>query len=199
MAVIITATALSIQKIRNLAKENSRLLNNQDILLCEMRNYKISDSLNAAEVSELRFTLKEYKKYRAGDLQLIKQLQIKKSNLEKIISSQTETINGLAAKINDSISTRIDTANEIEVRDTIKHFSYKSKWTDVYGYISGDCDSVHLQIRNRESLKIVETVVYRRFLGFLWRTKKIKDKQITVVSENPNTVIVNSECVSIEW
>lgn len=201
IAVAILALVLAFHKIHKLKEENARLLSNQEILLtqkqtimAESQAYRVSDSLNAAKVSELQFTLKEYKKYRAQDLQLIEQLKVKKSDLQKVIDSQTETINSLSAKLNDSI--RIDTVTN--VADTLKCFDYKSKWTDVSGCIDLKHDSINLQIKNRESLKIVETVVYKRFLGFLWKTNKVKDRQVDVVSENPNTTITNLDYVSIK-
>ena len=201
IAVAILALVLAFHKIHKLKEENTRLLSNQEILLtqkqtimAESQAYRVSDSLNAAKVSELQFTLKEYKKYRAQDLQLIEQLKVKKSDLQKVIDSQTETINSLSAKLNDSI--RIDTVTN--VADTLKFFDYKSKWTDVSGCIDLKHDSINLQIKNRESLKIVETVVYKRFLGFLWKTNKVKDRQVDVVSENPNTTITNLDYVSIK-
>lgn len=201
IAVAILALVLAFHKIHKLKEENARLLSNQEILLtqkqtimAESQAYRVSDSLNAAKVSELQFTLKEYKKYRAQDLQLIEQLKVKKSDLQKVIDSQTETINSLSAKLNDSI--RIDTITN--VADTLKCFDYKSKWTDVSGCIDLKHDSINLQIKNRESLKIVETVVYKRFLGFLWKTNKVKDRQVDVVSENPNTTIINLDYVSIK-
>ena len=199
--IAIIVPMLAFHKIHKLKEENTRLLSNQEILLtqkqtimAESQAYKVSDSLNAAKVSELQFTLKEYKKYRAQDLQLIEQLKVKKSDLQKVIDSQTETINSLSVKLNDSI--RIDTVTNII--DTLKCFGYKSKWTDVSGCINLKSDSINLQIKNRESLKIVETVVYKRFLGFLWKTNKVKDRRVDIVSENPNTTIVNLDYVSIK-
>ena len=201
IVVAILALALVFYKIHKLKEENTRLLSNQEILLtqkqttmAESQTYRVSDSLNAAKVSELQFTLKEYKKYRAQDLQLIEQLKVKKSDLQKVIDSQMETMNSLSTKLNDSI--RIDTVTNIA--DTLKCFDYKSKWTDISGCIDLKHDSINLQIKNRESLKIVETVAYKRFLGFLWKTNKVKDRQVDVVSENPNTIITNLDYVSIK-
>lgn len=191
----------AFSKIHSLKEENTRLKSNQDILLTEKefvmsesQKYKVSDSLNAVRVSELELTLKEYKRYRANDLKLIEQLKVGKSDLQKIVTSQSETISALSAKLQDSI--RIDaTTNQV---DTLKCFDYKSKWTDVKGRIDLRRDTVELQINNRESLKVVETVTYKRFLGFLWKTSKVKSRQVGVVSENPNTEIMNCEYISIK-
>jgi hypothetical protein len=188
-------------KISSLKEENARLKSNQEILLtenqiimAESQKYRVSDSLSAARVSELEFTLKEYKRYRSDDLKLIEQLKAGKSDLQKIITSQSETINTLSAKLNDSI--RVDTTTNLV--DTLKCFDYKSKWTDVRGCIDLKKDTVNLQINNREALKVVETVTYKRFLGFLWKTSKVKSRQVDIVSENPNTEIMNCEYISIK-
>lgn len=201
IAIAILAPVLTFHRIRELKKENIRLLGNQEILLTEKQSimaksqiYKVSDSLSAAKASELQFTLKEYKKYRAQDLQLIEQLKVKKSDLQKVINSQIETIGYLSTKLNDSI--RIDTISNMA--DTLKCFDYKSRWTDISGCVHLKRNSISLQIKNRESLKIVETVTYKRFLGFLWKTSKIKNRQVDIVSENPNTTITNLDYVNIK-
>ena len=200
IVIAVIALVFAFSKIHSLKEENARLKSNQDILLTEKefvmsenQKYKVSDSLNAVQVSELELTLKEYKQYRSEDLKLIEQLKAGKSDLQKIITSQYETISALSAKLQDSI--RIDTTtNQV---DTLKCFDYKSKWTDVKGCMDLRRDTVELQINNRESLKVVETVMYKRFLGFLWKTNKIKSRQVDIVSDNPNTSIINSEYISI--
>lgn len=202
IAIIVVLTiAGGLYKIKSLKEENARLKSNQEILLTENRliiaesqKYKVSDSLNAIKVSEFEFTLKEYKRYRSEDLKLIEQLEVGKLDLEKIITSQSETIGILSIKLNDSI--KIGTvASQI---DTLKCFNYKSKWIDAKGCINLKKDTIELQINNREVLKVVETITYKRFLGFLWKTNKVKSRQVDIVSENPNTEIVNCEYISIK-
>lgn len=201
IAAVLLVIVEAFYKISSLKEENARLKSNQEILLtenqiimAESQKYRVSDSLSAVRVSELEFTLKEYKRYRSDDLKLIKQLKAGKSDLQKIITSQSETINTLSAKLNDSI--RVDTTTNLV--DTLKCFDYKSKWTDVRGCIDLKKDTVNLQINNREALKVVETVTYKRFLGFLWKTSKVKSRQVDIVSENPNTEIMNCEYISIK-
>lgn len=201
IAVAIIALVFAFSKIHSLKEENARLKSNQDILLTEKefvtsesQKYKVSDSLNAIRVSELELTLKEYKRYRSEDLKFIEQLKAGKSDLQKIIASQYETINTLSTKLQDSI--KIDAVtNQIDI---LKCFDYRSKWTDVNGCVDLRRDTIKLQINNRESLKVVETITYKRFLGFLWKTSKIKSRQVDVVSENPNTEIMNCEYISIK-
>lgn len=201
---IIVAVALFIAvseaRIKSLKSENNRLKGNQELLLSEKESltaqsqfYKVSDSLNAVKVSELSLSLSEYEKYRKQDLKQIEQLKVSKSDLQAIISSQSETINILSVRLKDSIRTDTIALNN----DTLKCFKYKSKWTDVTGCFNLNRDTAELHITNRESIKVVETVKYKRFLGFLWKTNKIKSRQVDIVNENPNTSIVNSEYINI--
>lgn len=201
---LIVAVALfianSVARIRSLKSENDRLKGNQELLLSEKESltaqsqfYKVSDSLNATKISALNFSLSEYEKYRKQDIKQIEQLKISKSDLQAVVSSQSETINLLSIKLKDSI--RIDTVTFNN--DTLKCFKYKSKWTDVAGCLNLNRDTIELQIANRESIKIVETIKYKRFLGFLWKTSKVKSRQVDIVSDNPNTSIINSEYINI--
>lgn len=199
-SLLIVVITLLLMAISGLREENARLKNNQDVLLAENRTitaesqrYKVCDSLNAIRASRLELTLKEYKNYRSNDLRLIKQLKTKRANLEKIITSKSETITALSVPLIDSV--KVDTVSGND--SLIKCFSYTSEWTDIKGCADLEKDTVSLQINNRESLKVVESVTYKRFLGFLWKTSKVKSRQVDVVSENPNTKITNCEYVSI--
>ena len=199
-AIIGGLLAFNFCRIRDLKSENIRLNTNQAQLLSqsaqiieENNNYKVADSLNALRTNELLLTISEYERYRQKDAALIAQLTSKNSNLEKVISSQTATINELSLKLVDSVV--FDTITRIT--DTLKCFTYKSEWTDVTGCLSLTKDSIDIQLQNRESIKVIETIKYKRFLNFLWKTNRIESKQIDVISENPNTIIIKSEAISI--
>ena len=198
-SLLIVIIALLSMAISGLREENARLKSNQDILLTENKiataenqRYKMCDSLNAIRVSQLEFTLKEYKQYRNDDLRLIKYL--KRSDLQKIITPESETSITVSAPLTDSI--KIDTS--LNTVSSLKCFSYKSRWADIEGCVDLKKDTADLQICNIESLKIVESVTYKRFLGFLWKTSKIKSRQVDVISENPSTKIIKCEYVSIK-
>lgn len=182
-----------IYNYNRLSKENKLLKNNQEVLLDSNKSYKVRDSLNAVNAKLFELKMSELKKYREEDLELINDLKLSKSQLEKIISLKTETINGLKAALKDSI-VRDTVTNQI---DTLKCFNYKSVWIDVDGCMHKD--SVNLQVKNREKLKVIESLEKKKF----WFMKLpiwlfgYKNKQLDVISLNPNTTITNVEYISV--
>mgnify|MGYP007020089727 CR=1 FL=1 len=179
-------------KIKRLTEERDRYRSNTEILLQDVRTYQTKDSLNAAKVGNLELSLAEYKKYRADDLALIKTLQTKNRDLERVTTTQMETINELRATIRDSVVYLPgDTVTTV-----VRCIEYSDKWVDFDGCIINNTFSG--KIITRDSLLITETVQYKRWLGFLWKTKKIKNRQIDVVSKNPATKILGVEFVTIE-
>jgi hypothetical protein len=51
---------------------------------------------------------------------------------------------------------------------------------------------------SKDSLIIVSTVQYKRFLNFLWKTNKVKNREVDIVSKNPHTKITGFEYIEIE-
>lgn len=191
--IAIIASCLMCNRIQYLTEENNRLSNNQETLLTENEHYKIRDSLNVSKTNQLELKLSELKKYKSEYTQLVKDLNIKNSQLEQIISVNAETITNLKAMLRDSI--RLDTVSNII--DTLKCFEYKSKYTDVSGCINKDI--IDMQIRNRESLKAIESKKKKKFLFFklpIWLFG-YKSKQLDIVSLNPNTTIEYIEYISV--
>lgn len=197
-ALFIVVTHIYIEKLRSevslLRGNQELLLSDNEGLLAEQRRYKVADSLNAVKVSSLELTLEEYKRFKEKDAKLIEHLRSSNMNLKGVVSTQMSTLEVLSAKLKDSI--KIDT---VTLRaDTLKCFSYTSQWAEVKGCVDLQEDTLGLQIVNKESLKIIETAKYKRFLGFLWKTNKIKERNVDVLSLNPNTQIVSCEYVTIE-
>lgn len=191
--IVIIVSCLMCNRIQYLTEENNRLSNNQETLLTENEHYKIRDSLNVSKTNQLELKLSELKKYKSEYTQLVKDLNIKNSQLEQIISVNAETITNLKAMLRDSI--RLDTVSNII--DTLKCFEYKSKYTDVSGCINKDI--IDMQIRNRESLKAIESKKKKKFLFFklpIWLFG-YKSKQLDIVSLNPNTTIEYIEYISV--
>lgn len=192
--ILAVAAAFWVQhvKIKRLTEERDRYRSNTEILLQDVKTYQTKDSLNAIKVGNLELSLAEYKKYRADDLALIKTLQTKNRDLERVTTTQMETINELRATVRDSVVYLPgDTVTTV-----VRCIEYSDKWVDFDGCIINNTFSG--KIITRDSLLITETVQYKRWLGFLWKTKKIKNRQIDVVSKNPATKILGVEFVTIE-
>lgn len=180
-------------KIKRLTEERDKYRSNTEILLQDVKTYQTKDSLNAIKVGNLELSLAEYKKYRADDLALIKTLQAKNRDLERVTTTQMETINELRAIVRDSVVYLPgDTVTTV-----LRCVDIVEPYFELHGCATPDGQFTGTHI-NRDSLLIVETVQYKRWLGFLWKTKKIKNRQIDVVSKNPATKILGVEFVTIE-
>lgn len=196
LAAIIMAVAAAFwfqqKRINNLTVERDKYRSNTETLLQDVRTYQTKDSLNAAKVGNLELKLSEYKKYRADDAALIKSLQAKNRDLERVTTTQMETINELRATVRDSVVYLPgDTVT------TVLHcIEYSDKWVDFDGCIINNTFSG--KIITRDSLLITESVQYKRFLNFLWKTKRIKNREFDIVSKNPNSKITGFEVITIE-
>lgn len=193
--ILAVAAAFWVQhvKIKRLTEERDRYRSNTEILLQDVKTYQTKDSLNAIKVGNLELSLAEYKKYRADDLALIKMLQTKNRDLERVTTTQMETINELRATVRDSVVYLPgDTVTTV-----LRCVDIVEPWFELHGCATPDGQFTGTHI-NRDRLLIVETVQYKRWLGFLWKTKKIKNREIDVVSKNPATKILGVEFVTIE-
>lgn len=201
--LIIAAIALAVSavvtiwvqrsRINTLTGERDKYRTDTETLLQEVSRYQTKDSLNAAKVGVLELKLSEFDKYRASDAELIKTLQTKNRELERVTTTQTETINELRATVRDSVVYLPgDTVTTV-----LRCVDIVEPYFELHGCATpnGQFTGTHI---NRDSLLIVETVQYKRWLGFLWKTKKIKNRQIDVVSKNPATKILGVEFVTIE-
>ena len=196
LAAIIMAVAVAFwvqqSRIKRLTDERDKYRSNTETLLQDVRTYQTKDSLNAAKVGVLELKLSEFEKYRASDAELIKTLQTKNRELEAVTTAQMETINELRANVRDSIVYLPgDTVTTV-----LRCIEYSDKWVDFDGCIINNTFSG--KIITRDSLLITESVQYKRFLNFLWKTKRIKNREFDIVSKNPNSKITGFEVITIE-
>lgn len=179
------------RKIEKLTAERDRYAGNTSALLSEVERYRLRDSMNAARVQSLELTVKEYERFRADDAALIKQLKQRNRDLASVNKTQSQTIIDLRAVPRDTV---------VLVRDSIITPAVAvhcgDAWFDFDGILTAD--QFTGKLTNRDSLLLAETVKYRRFLGFLWKTRKVEDRQLDVVSKNPHTEIMGIEHIVIE-
>ena len=173
-------------------KETNKVLNsNIDVLCDSISRRKVADSLNAVTVAELQFKKDELTRLRKEDKIIIEQLT-RKVKLQSIEKLELQNALELKTKLRDTVF--IVQASQV---DSAKFFSYNSKWTDIKGIIYND--SISLNIENRESLIITESLEGKK-LGCIrlpiWLFG-YKNKRLDAVSKNPNTFIESVEYINI--
>lgn len=180
-------------KIEKLTDERNRYRGNTETLLQDVETYKTKDRLNAAKVGVLELKLSEFEKYRASDAELIKTLQTKNRELEAVTTAQMETITQLRGTVRDSIVYLPgDTTKTV-----LKCVDISDPWFSLNGCTTPD-GTFSGTFVNRDSILIVATVQYKRFLNFLWKTNKVKNREIDIISKNPHTKIIGVEYIEIE-
>ena len=196
IAMVVAAVAtiwVQRTKIEKLTDERNRYRGNTETLLQNVETYKTKDSLNAAKVGVLELKLSEFEKYRASDAELIKTLQTKNRDLEAVTTAQMETINELRGTVRDSIVYLPGDTTTI----VLECVDISDPWFSLKGCTTPDGEFTGTFV-NRDSILVAATVQYKRFLGFLWKTKKIKNREIDVISRNPHTKIMGVEYIEIE-
>ena len=193
MAVVVISAAISViwadRKIEQLTAERDRYAGNTAALLSDVERYRVRDSLNAARVQSLELTVKEYERFRADDAALIKQLKQRNRDLAAVNKTQSQTIIDLRA-------TPVDTV--VLVRDSIITPAVAVHCGDAWYNFDGllTKDEFTGKMEHRDSLLLVESVRYKRFLW--WKTKRVKDRQLDCVSKSPHNSIIGLEYVVIE-
>ena len=194
LAVVIIAAAISVvwadRAINRLTAERDKYRNNTETLLSDVETYRVRDSLNAARVQSLELSVKEFERFRAADAALIKQLKARNRDLAAVNKTQSQTIIELQAAPRDTFIVR----DSIHIPAVAVHCG--DAWFDFDGLLTATDFTGTLA--NRASLLIAESVQYKRFLGFLWKTKQVKNRRVDVVSKNPHTSILGVEHVVIE-
>lgn len=185
------AVILTNKRIAQLTAERDRYKGNTAALLSDVEIFKMRDSLNAARVESLQLTIKEFERFRADDAELIRELKARNRDLSAVNTTQSQTIIDLRATPRDTV---------IIVRDSIVTPAVAvhcgDAWFDFDGLLTKDQFTGTL--KNRDSLLLAETVKYKRFFGFLWKTRRVQDRRVDVVSRNPHTQILGVEYVVIE-
>ena len=178
------------QQIKDLERERDRYKTNTETLFGDVEMYRVRDSLSAARVQSLELTIEEFERYRANDAQLIRELKAKNRDLSSINKTQSKTIIDLMAVPKDTVVL----VDSVLMPAVSVHCG--DEWFDFDGMLTHDAFTGTLV--NRDSLLIAESVKYKRFLGFLWKTHRVSDRRIDVVDKNPHTSILGVEHIIIE-
>lgn len=187
---LVAIISVQVRKEQELRQELQRETANTSSLLASIERYKTADSLNVSNVTTLLLTLDEYKTYRAEDAKELKALRLKNRDLASVAKLATKQTAKVQTITRDSIVWRDDL-----VVDTLNCIDISDDYFVMHGCIDGDkFDGVYAAY---DSLIIVESVQYKRALGFLWKTKRVKDRRLDVLSKNPNAYVQDVEHIII--
>lgn len=183
--VVIVLQSVSVNRIKS---ERDRYERNTESLLLSVEQYKIRDSLHAARVQSLELTVKEFERFRADDAALIKELKQRNRDLAAVNKTQSQTIIDLRAIPRDTVVVR----DSVQVPAVAVHCG--DAWYNFDGILTKD--EFTGKMEHRDSLLLIESVRYKRFLW--WKTKRVKDRQLDCVSKSPHNSIIGLEYVVIE-
>ena len=192
---IVAAFGVLLRQNKRLRQERNTYRNNTEVLLGDVEHYKTKSGLQAARVGELQLRIGELEKYRADDAALIEDMGIKKRELEQLTKIQQQTIYELQGKARDTVYIEVTAGGPVEVG--AKCAQYSDEWVNFSCCIFED-NSYNADIASRDRITYVEHVKYARFLGFLWRTKRIKSRDQSIVNHNPYTKISDAEFITLQ-
>lgn len=175
------------KRVGTLRDERDKYESNTNVLLSELTTYKTKDSLNVTRIDELRLREDEFNRYMRETSDLVKTLNVRNRELTKAITATTNNDTHIITVVNDSVL--YDTL-------TAKCIDYDDAYIQVHGCTTSDTFVGDVSVT--DSLYVFETVEYKRFLGFLWKTKKIKNRKFDIMSKNKNTHISGFEVVTID-
>lgn len=174
-------------RVGTLRDERDKYESNTNVLLSELTTYKTKDSLNVTRIDELRLREDEFNRYMRETSDLVKTLNVRNRELTKALTATTNNDTHIITVVKDSVL--YDTL-------TAKCIDYDDAYIQVHGCATSDTFVGDVSVT--DSLYVFETVEYKRFLGFLWKTKKIKNRKFDIMSKNKNTHISGFEVVTID-
>lgn len=192
--LLVLAVGLLLGISHSQYQEIGRLKSNIAVWQDSARSYRVKDSLRATQIEALRLTSSEYKRMYAEEHELVTNLRADKVGLVATIAMQQKTINRLQA----SFTTVYVHDTVRETVDSLKCFSYKDKWVDLWGCI-GD-SVVDVDLCSYDSLFVAESIQRKRFLGIPLpiRWFGYRSKTVDVVSLNPHTEVTGVAYKTIE-
>lgn len=173
--------------IKTVRSDRDRLAVNQNTLMIGLDTFRTKDNLSAAKIRTLTLSLGEFKRYHSGDIESIKSLNADVRRLRSLMNVGTQTVYNVSTVFRDSI---------ISKDSIIKCVDYDSEWLTFVGCIDS-LNNFKGSIQSREKLSIIEHIIPKRFLGFLWKYG-CKERRREIISKNPHTKITDVEYIEIK-
>ena len=183
--------------------ERVRLMQNQNVLLAESREYKVRDSLNAVSVGVLTMKADELRRGFEDMAALVRDLNIKFKRVESLSLTSLESTYVIAAGLRDTIvpvNVAGSCGEEAVNPAAALHGGYRRAQAIRFRDAHMELDGLVLDSMFYGSVVIYDTLtqvvhrVPRRFLFFRWGTKELRQE---IVSSNPHTRITYSRSIKV--
>lgn len=171
--------------------ENSRLTNNQTALMADIEYYKTESGRNASKIMELELTKSEFEKLLPELQKQVKELKIKNKYLESLSSTGTKTDVDGSSTLRDTVYITVKDSSVI--KQEAKYFKWSDSWNEIQGTIYPN-DKVDVSYHGVDTLTMAAVRVAKKFLFFRWGTKYI---EVDAVNANPSTKIVYNQKIKI--
>lgn len=120
---IIAALVILLLQNKRLRRERDAYRNNTEVLLGEIERYETKSGEQAVRVGELQLRVAELERYRADDAALIKDMGVKKRELEQLTKVQQQTIYRLQGQARDTVFVEVTPDGSAEVRRTSRRMA----------------------------------------------------------------------------
>lgn len=181
--ILIAIIIVLVYLLQGQGRELDRLQINQEVLLDSVKFYQTENGKSVASVKELQLKKYELEQYCSDLTQQVKALGIKLRKIEAIAQAGTETKINVKTIVKDSLI-YIDRYNV----DTIKSVHWCDSWTDMYATINKD--SLEARITSRDTL----TAVVHRKKKCLFKKAEYR---LDITSCNPHNSIVYERYVKV--
>ena len=166
--------------------EATRLRNNNETLVAEVKLYKTHSEESAASVAAMQLQLDEFRRQHTRDTKRIRELGIRLRRVESVAASASQTKVEVSVPLHDTLF--LDRL----LPDTASIFRWSDSWVRIEGVIRNG--KAECQVESVDTLRQIIHRVPRRFLFFRYGTKAIRQE---ITSSNPHTRIVYTEYIEL--
>lgn len=206
---LIVALTVSVWSCTAIRSDRERLSDNQSVLMDTMQTYRVRDSLSAASVGILTLERDELRQHRAADVQMIRDLGVRLSRVQAVVTTATEGRYEVKASLtpstgqpfdrsplNDSIfQVASDRALATALDKTaVQRFALHTPYIDINGTVVSDSLSASIAVRDT-LVQVLHRVPRFKFLGIWFGTKAVRQE---IISKNPHTRIVAAEYIELK-
>ncbi len=187
VAVMGATIWIQTSRIQSIKEDRDRQAQNTDALISQIKQWQVDSTTMATDAKALRLTINEMERYRAADIEKIKNMGIKIKNLEAAARHNMEINAEINAKIKDTVFIQDLTPVKAEI------IKYKTPHLTLEGIISEKhfSGTINMPITLRQAV----WVEYKRRWIFWKRAVGVHQ---TITTDNPHAHITYSEYIKIE-